>query len=40
VALRKGANTLLVKVDQALGDVGWALRFRDPDQELSYRLPE
>ncbi len=40
VELEKGPNALLIKVEQHLGDVGWAVRFADPDDELTYNLPE
>lgn len=40
VDLRKGANTVLVKIDQGPGDVGWAVRFMDPTDELTYGVPE
>ncbi len=35
-ALQKGKNTVLVKVDQGIGDWGFTLRFRDPDEVLKY----
>jgi hypothetical protein len=36
VTLRKGRNPVLVKVDQGIGDWGFTLRFRDPDDVLKY----
>ncbi len=36
--LRKGPNAVLVKVDQGIGDWGFSLRFRDPDEVLRYSL--
>ncbi|MBN1417991.1 MAG: DUF2961 domain-containing protein [Planctomycetes bacterium] len=37
VSLRKGANALLVKVEQGPGAWGLRLRFRDPKDELEFR---
>ncbi len=36
VTLKKGRNPVLVKVDQGIGDWGFTLRFRDPDDLLKY----
>jgi hypothetical protein len=36
VTLKKGRNPVLVKVDQGVGDWGFTLRFRDPDEALVY----
>jgi len=36
VTLKKGTNPVLVKVDQGIGDWGFTLRFRDPDEALKY----
>lgn len=36
VTLKKGRNPVLVKVDQGIGDWGFTLRFRDPDEVLKY----
>jgi len=36
VSLKKGPNRVLVKVDQGIGDWGFCLRFRDPDDVLKY----
>ncbi|MDP2895703.1 MAG: DUF2961 domain-containing protein [bacterium] len=36
VTLLKGKNAVLVKVDQGIGDWGFTLRFRDPDEVLQY----
>jgi hypothetical protein len=40
VKLNKGPNLLLVKVVQEQGNVGWAVRLQDPDDKLTYSLPE
>jgi len=36
VTLKKGRNAVLIKVDQGMGDWGFTLRFRDPDEVLQY----
>jgi hypothetical protein len=36
VNLKKGANSVLVKVDQGGGDWAFCLRFRDPEDVLEY----
>ncbi len=38
ITLKRGANAVLVKVDQGIGDWGFTLRFRDPDEVLTYSL--
>jgi hypothetical protein len=40
VTLQEGRNTVLIKIDQGPGDLGWAVRVRDPDRSLAYALPE
>lgn len=40
VLLKEGPNPMLVKITQGVGDVGWAVRFLDPADELSYSVPE
>ncbi len=40
VKLKKGENKLLIKISQGPGDMGWAVRFRDPEGKLTYTLPE
>jgi len=40
VSLKEGSNLLLVKVQQQQGNVGWAVRFRDPHDQLKYSLPK
>jgi hypothetical protein len=40
VELRKGENTLLIKVEQGAGDAGVAARFADPQDQLKYSLPK
>ena len=39
VELKKGPNTLLIKVEQGVGDIGFAVRFLDPDDELTFSVP-
>ncbi len=39
VSLEAGPNLLLVKVQQGMGDVGWAVRFLDPEDRFTYSLP-
>jgi hypothetical protein len=36
VTLKKGRNAVLIKVDQGVGDWGFTLRFRDPDEVFKY----
>ena len=36
----EGPNLVLVKVEQWDGDIGWAVRFEDPRDQLTYGLPE
>jgi hypothetical protein len=38
VELKQGPNTILLKVEQRLGDTGFAARFLDPQDELSYSV--
>jgi len=40
VTLAKGENLLLIKIEQRLGDIGFALRFHDPEDELTFGLPK
>jgi hypothetical protein len=40
VELKEGENQLLIKVEQRLGNIGFALRFFDPVDELTFGLPE
>ncbi len=40
ITLRKGANDLLVKIDQGGGPFGFAVRISDPQEQLQYALPE
>jgi len=40
VELKKGDNTLLIKVEQLTGGVGFAARFSDPYQALKFKVPE
>jgi len=40
IRLRKGDNTLLIKIDQGQGPFGFAVRIADPQEVLRYALPE
>ncbi len=40
VKLKQGANPILVKVEQGIGDVGFAVRFVAPPEDLKYALPK
>jgi hypothetical protein len=40
VELKKGPNNLLIKLQQQGGDLGWAVRFANPDDDLTYSLPK
>lgn len=40
VDLKQGDNLLLLKLDQGPGDLGWAVRFLDPKDELEFALPK
>ena len=40
VDLKEGENLLLLKLDQGPGDMGWAVRFVDPNEELQFALPK
>jgi hypothetical protein len=40
VELEKGPNLLVLKVEQGTGDVGWAVRFLDPEDRFKYSLPK
>lgn len=40
VDLKQGDNLLLLKLDQGPGDMGWAVRFVDPADELQFALPK
>ena len=40
VDLKKGENILLIKVEQLSGGVGFAARFSDPHQKLTFKLPK
>ena len=39
VELKAGENLLLIKLEQRIGDIGFALRFLDPHGELTFGLP-
>jgi hypothetical protein len=40
VELQKGENLLLIKLEQRIGNVGFAIRFLDPLDELTFGLPD
>ena len=40
VALKKGENTILVKVDNGAGPMGFGLRIADPEDTLKFSLPK
>ncbi len=40
VDLKAGRNTILLKIDQQAGPWGFAFRLNDPDEKLTWRLPE
>jgi hypothetical protein len=40
VELKKGENILLIKVEQLGGGVGFAARFSDPHEVLTFTLPQ
>ena len=40
VALKEGKNTLLVKVDNGAGPMGFGLRITDPEDTLTFGLPK
>jgi hypothetical protein len=40
VDLKAGENLLLIKLEQRLGNIGFAIRFLDPHGELTFGLPQ
>lgn len=40
VSLKEGRNLMLIKLEQRIGDLGFAIRFLDPHDELTFGLPE